>query len=129
VAYSPVRRLPVRLPLVVRLDGPGRITAAIDPKKGATVTIKGQVERREGLAGDVALMLSGLPPGIRADAVTVKAGTSAFAVNVILAANQPPGEIHGLKLAGTAAADAKQPNVRVRSRDVEITLVVQASKK
>jgi hypothetical protein len=126
VAYAPVRRLPVRMPLVVRLDGPPRIDAAVDPKTGATLKVQGQVERREGLTGDVALDLKGLPPGARADAFTVKAGTNAFALNVVLPPNLPAGEIRGLKLSGTAALDAKQPNVRVRSREVELTLVVRA---
>jgi hypothetical protein len=129
VAYAPVRRLAVRWPLVVKLDGPPRIVATVDPKKGATIKIQGQVERREGLTGDVALTLTGLPAGARPDAMTVKAAATAFALNVVLAANQPPGEIRGLKLFGTAAADPKQPNVRVRSRDVEVTLFVQAAGK
>jgi hypothetical protein len=127
VAYAPVRRLPVRLPLLVKLDGAARITAAVDPKKGGTVKIQGQVERREGLTGDVALSLTGLPAGARADAATVKTGTTAFAFNVILPPNQAPRELRGLKLFGTAAADAKQPNVRVRSREIELTLVLTAA--
>jgi hypothetical protein len=129
VAYAPVQRLPVRLQLALKVDGPPRITAAVDPKKGATLKVQGQVERREGLAGDVALILTGLPAGVRADPVTVKAGTTVFALNVILPPNQAAGEFRGLKLAGTAVADPKQPNVRVRSRDVELTLVVQAAQK
>jgi hypothetical protein len=127
-AHAPVRRLPVRQPLVVRLDGPARIEAKRDPKTGVTFEIKGTVERREGLTGDVALALTGLPPGARADAVTVKAPASAFVVKGVLPANVPAGEIKGLKLAGTAAPDPKQPNVRVRSRDVELIVVVQAAK-
>jgi hypothetical protein len=128
VAFAPVRRLTVRLPLVVKLDGPPRIEATLDPKKETVVKLQGQIERREGLAGDVALALTGLPPGARADAVTVKTGVTAFALNVVLPPTVPPGEIRGLKLSGTGAPDAKQPNVRVRSREVEVTLVLKASK-
>ena len=115
--------------LVLKLEGAGRIEAKLDPKTGATVPVKGKVERREGLAGDVALTLTGLPPGTRADVVTVKAGVSDFTVNVILPPNLPAGEVKGLKLAGTAAPDARQPNVRVRSREAEVTLVVRVTGK
>lgn len=124
VAYAPVRRLTVRMPLVVQLDGAGRIEAKRDPKTGTTFTIKGKVERREGLTGDVALSLTGLPAGGRAGTVTVKAGVSTFTLDVVLPPNVPPGDVKGLKLFGTAAPDPKQPNVRVRSREVAVTLVV-----
>jgi hypothetical protein len=128
-AFAPVKRLAVRQSLIVTLEGTGRIEAKLDPKTGVTVSVKGKVERREGLAGDVALTLTGLPPGARADAVTVKAGVSEFTFNVVLPPNLPPGEFKGLKLAGTAAPDPKQSNVRVRSREVDVTLVVQTPPK
>jgi hypothetical protein len=124
-----VKRLAVRQSLILTVEGTGRIEAKLDPKMGATVPVKGKVERREGLTGDVALTLTGLPPGARADAVTVKAGVSEFTINVVLPPNLPTGEVKGLKLSGTAAPDAKQPNVRVRSREVELTLVVQTAAK
>ena len=50
-AYTPVRRMPVRLPLVVQLDGAARIEATLDAKTGATVKLKGKVERRDGFEG------------------------------------------------------------------------------
>jgi hypothetical protein len=127
--FAPVKRLAVRQSLILTLEGTGRIEAKLDPKTGATIPVKGKVERREGLTGDVVLTLTGLPPGARADAVTVKAGVNDFTLNVILPANVPPGEVKGLKLAGTAAPDVKQPNVRIRSREVELTLVVQVPAK
>jgi hypothetical protein len=69
------------------------------------------------------------PAGAQAAPVTVKAGTTAFALNVVLPPGLPAGEITGLKLSGTAVPDAKQPNVRVRSQDVELTLVLRAPAK
>jgi len=125
IAYAPVRRMVVRHSVVVRLDSPARIETKLDLKTGATVKLQGQVERREGLAGDVALTLTGLPNGARADAVTVKAGTKAFVLNVVLPPGLPPGEFTRLKLSATAAPDAKQPAILVRSRDVELALVVR----
>jgi hypothetical protein len=127
-AYAPVRRLNVRHQVALRLDGPARIDSGVDPKKGGTVKIQGQVERREGLTGDVTLTLAGLPAGITAAPDTVKAGVQVFTINVVLPANVQPGEITG-KLSGTAVADPKQPNVRVRSRDVAVTLLVRDSAK
>ncbi len=129
VAYTSVRRLAVRLPLVVRLDGPPRLEATVTPQKGATLKIQGQVERREGLKGDVTLTLTGLPPGAQAGAVIVKADATAFAINLVLPPNLPAAEVRGVKLSATAAADPKQPNIRVRSRELELTLVVRAAAK
>jgi hypothetical protein len=128
VAYAPVRRLTVQSPLLVRLDGPSRIEAALDPKKAITVKIQGKIERREGVTGDVLLNLTGLPAGAKAAAVTVKTGATAFTLNVVLPPGLPAGELKGLKLAGTLAPNPRQPNVRVRSRDVELTVVVKATK-
>jgi hypothetical protein len=125
VAYAPVRRMAVRHQIVVKVDGSGRVETTVDPKVAATVKVTGQIERREGLTGDVALTLTGLPAGATAAAVNVKADTTAFTFNVVLPAATPPGEIGGLKVSGTAVADAKVPNVRVRSRDVDLTLVVK----
>ncbi len=128
VAYAPVRRMAVRTPLVVKLDGPARREAKLNPKIATSVTIAGQVERRDGLTGDVTVTLTGFPPGASAAPAKVKDGTTAFSITLMLPPTFPAGEVRGLKLAATAPADAKQPNVLVRSRDLELTLVVNATK-
>jgi hypothetical protein len=46
----------------------------------------------------------------------------------VLPPNVPVGEIKGLKVGASAAPDPKQPAQRVKSRDVEVTLVVKATK-
>jgi hypothetical protein len=125
--YTPVRRLPVRMSLVVQLAGAAQFEAQLDAQKGATVMIPGKIERREGLTGDVVLAVTGLPAGARADAVTVKADAVDFVVNVILPANFAAGEYKGLKLSVSGTPDPKQPNIRVKSRDVEVALVVKAA--
>jgi hypothetical protein len=125
--YTPVRRLPVRMSVVVQLAGAPQVEAQLDPQKGATVMIPGKIERREGLTGDVFLAVTGLPAGARADAVTVKADATDFAVNVVLPANLAAGEYKGLKLSASGAPDPKQPSVRVKSRDVAVALVVKAA--
>jgi hypothetical protein len=127
-AFAPVRRMHVRYPLVVKLDGASRIEAIAAPKMPATVKITGQVERNEGLTSDVTLTLTGLPPGLSAAPVVLKGATTAFTLNVTVPANQPAGEFKGLKLAATAPADPKTPNVQVRSRETELTVVLLAAK-
>jgi hypothetical protein len=59
----------------------------------------------------------------------VKTGATKFAVKLVLPPNLAVGEIKGIKLAGTFAPDAKQPNQRIKSRDVELVLNIQPGKK
>lgn len=127
-AFAPVRRMPVKMPIVVKLDGPSRIEAALDAKKGASVKLQGKIERLPGLKADVQLAFTGLPPGAKADAVTVKADASDFTINIAFPPNVPAGEIKGIKLSGSFAPEPKTPNVRVKSLDTEITLVLSATK-
>jgi hypothetical protein len=124
-AYAPVRHMVVRQQVIVKLDGPNRIEAKLDPKKGAVAKIRGKIERHEGMKGDVALALTGLPAGLKAGPITVKGDATDFTLDVVLPPTVTAGEIRGLKLTGSFAPDAKQPNQRVRSRDVELTLVLQ----
>jgi hypothetical protein len=126
-AYTAARKLPVRMPVVVQLTGAPQVEARLDPQKGATATIPGKIERREGLTGDVVLGVTGLPAGVRAEAVTVKADTTDFVVSLVLPANFATGEYKGVKLSATGTPDPKQPNIRVKSREVELALVVKAA--
>jgi hypothetical protein len=127
--FTPVRKLPVKLPVALKLSGPATIAATPDAKMPTTVEVAGQVERKDGFKDDVALAVTGLPPGLRADAVTVKAGTDKFTVKIVVPPGQMPGEIKGLKLNGTFAPDPKQAAQRIKSRDVELTLNIQPGKK
>ncbi|MBM3995084.1 MAG: hypothetical protein FJ303_13160 [Planctomycetes bacterium] len=129
VAYAPVRRMAVRLPLVVKLDGPTRIETLLHAKTGATIKLAGKVERIPGVKADVAIALTGLPAGAKADPVTVKAEASDFVVNVSLPPTVPAGDIKGIKLFGSFAPEPKTPAVRVKSREVEIEFVVKAAAK
>jgi len=123
-AFAPIRDLPVRHQLVVELASPAKIDVPLDAKMGATVKLEGKIERREGFTGDVQLTLTGLPAGVRADAVNVKADAVDFALNVVFPANAQPGELKGLRLSANAA-DPQSGNARVKSREVPLTLVVQ----
>ncbi len=126
-AFTPVRRLPVRMSIVVQLAGAAQVEAQLDTQKGATVMIPGKVERREGLTGDIQVTVTGLPAGAQAAAVTVKADASDFVVNVVLPANFAAGDYKALKLSASGVPDPKQPNIRVKSRDVEFAIVVKAA--
>jgi hypothetical protein len=127
-AFAPVKRLDVRPLIALKIDGPIRREVSAEAKKELIVKLDGEVERRDGVTGDVTLTVTGLPAGARSEAPLVKAGAKTFAVKLVLPAGTGPGEIGGVKLAGTVVADPKQPNVRVKSRDLELTLVVQAAK-
>ena len=123
-AFAPVRRMNVKMPVLVKLTTP-RIDVALDAATGATVVATGKIERREGLAGDVVVTLAGLPAGATAETVTVKADATDFLLNIKLPANAPTGELKGLKLSATGTPDANQPSIKVKSRDVDLLLVVQ----
>ncbi|MFN0054768.1 MAG: hypothetical protein ACKV0T_21560 [Planctomycetales bacterium] len=124
-AYAPVRRMAVRMPIALELAGAPRVEARLDPQKGGTVVLRGKVLRRDGFAGEVPVSLSGLPAGAKADPMTVPPDADEFIVNLVLPANLPAGEVRGLKLSANVVPDPKQPAVRVKSRDVELILVVQ----
>lgn len=124
-AFAPVKRLKVVSPVALELatDLPKEVT--LDAKTGATLKVTGKVVRREGLKSDVTVTLAGIPNGARANPATVKGDAAEFSIDLVLSANQPAGEIKGLKLSATTAPDSKAPNVRVKSNDIDIVLTVQ----
>ncbi|MBI2804404.1 MAG: hypothetical protein HYX68_05395 [Planctomycetes bacterium] len=128
VAYASVRRMVVDLPIVIKLDGPSRLETTLGAKKAATLKIQGKLERKRGLKTDVALSLTGLPAGAKAETVTLKGDAAAFVINVTFPATFAPAEFKGVKLSASYAPNPKQANVRVRSREVALTLVLTAAK-
>lgn len=128
-AFAPVRRMAVRESLIVTLQGPKVLEAAADPKTGLVFAVKGTIERREGLAGDVTLALAPLPAGASAAPLAVKGDAKDFEIKVTLPANQPAGDLPVMKLSASGVPDPKQPNVRVKSKDVDVTLKVLEAKK
>lgn len=127
-AFAPVKRLTLSLPIVVKLDGPTELSAALDPKSNAVLTLTGKIERREGATGDATVSLVGLPAGINVAPATVKAGADDFTLIVAVPPSTPPGKLTGLKLSALIVPDPKQAAVRVKSRDVELTIAVTAPK-
>jgi hypothetical protein len=128
-AFTPFRRMSVRLPIALTLDGPARIEVKRDPKTGVTFEIVGKVERKDGFTGDVSVTLTGLPAPGSAPPITVKSGDTRFAVKVVLPPPFATGEVTGLILNASGAPDPKQPNLRVRSRDVGVSFLVSADGK
>jgi len=122
-AFTPVKKLPVRMPIAVKLVSPAKLEAKLDPKAPVNVEIKGEIVRAEGYTGDATVTLTGLPPGVAPPTVTVKANETAFALKLALPPTLAAGEFP-LKLSANAATDPKQPGVRVKSRDVVLTLSV-----
>jgi hypothetical protein len=124
-AVTPVKTLAVRLPVAVKIDGRAKIVAEINPKTGGTADVKGTIERLNGFTGDALVTLTGLPPGVAVPApVTVKTGANAFAFKLTIPPTTPIAETK-FKLSASVIPDPKQPNVRVKSRDVDLTLAIQ----
>jgi hypothetical protein len=114
-----VKRLKAVSPVLVALDGPARVEVQLEKKTGATVKWSGKIQRLEGVKGDVALTLEGLPKGVTDPKVTVTADKSEFSVALKLPPTADPGETRGITLFGTlrlasnAAALIRSPNVEL----------------
>ena len=125
-AYTDVRQLPVKLPIAIRLDS----DKPVEVKPGGTIEIAGSIERIDPMAGDVLFAITGLPTGARLEPLTVKAADKAFKVKLTFPPATPPGNLKGVKLSGSILPDAKLPQQRVRSREIELPLrAVPATKK
>ncbi len=128
-AVTPVRRLPVKLPVTLKLESPARIDVKSVPKMGATFEIAGSVERAEGIASDVQVALTGLPAGATAAPVVVKAADKAFKLKVTLSPAVPAGEIKGLKLSSSITPAPKlAAGQRSRNNEIELAINVQSVK-
>jgi len=127
-AVTPVRIFVVKLPVAIKADVP-KLDAKLDAKMPTIIEVKGTAERMHGFAGDIAVSLTGVPAGVAVPApITVKAGETKFAVKLTLPPATPVGDVK-LKLSASGVPDAKQPNVRVKGREIEIALNVIAAPK
>lgn len=121
-AYLPVVKVPVVNPVVLKF--PTEVSATLEPKKGGVLEIKGEVDRTDDAKGDVTVSLSGLPAGLNASAVTVKAADRAFVFKIALPATFKPGEFTAVKVSATSKPFGQ---VQVKTRDFPITLKVVAA--
>jgi hypothetical protein len=124
-AYTPVRRAGVINPLVLELAGP-RFEAMLDAKTGATVKLAGKVERKADLKGDATITASGLPAGIRAAPVVVKADAVDFEVPLMFPASTKPGDVTGIKLSASVVPDSKLPQAILRTAEQEVVVALLA---
>jgi len=148
-AVTPIRTLPLRLPLVLKAEG-----TKLHATLGAVVEVRGAVARQHGFTGDIAVSLTGLPPGVAVPAaITLKPGdetlklaitppftrravrftlpgpgTLAFAFKFTLPPTTFPGEVT-LTLSASGVPDAKVPNVRVKARESDVVLNIIAAPK
>jgi hypothetical protein len=88
------------------------------------VKVQGKIERKT-MLGEVTVAVAGLPAGAKADTPIVKAETTDFTLTITLPATTAPGELTGLKLIASAPVAPNQPNVRVNSDEIPLTLVVK----
>lgn len=120
VTYTPVRDFPVINPLVVKVAPPA--PAKLDAKTGATLELAGQIERLEGAKGEVALTLTGLPPGVTAPAtVNLKSEETQFKFALKFPANFKAGDVSGLKISGTGKPYG---TIQVKSREAVVAVKV-----
>ncbi len=122
--YAPVKRLPVLNPLSIKLVGTTPIETTLDPAMGATVKLAASIERLAGYTGDVTVAFAGLPAGVSAANVTIKADQLDFVAEVKIPANFAAAEIAGLKLTATGPADPLSGNIPVKSPELALTIKV-----
>ena len=125
--YTPVRRLEIQNPLLIKLSGSGPLEAKIDPKVATSIPVTGSVERLSGYTGPVSLSLTGLPAGVTAANVNLTAEQSEFKFDLKLPANFNMPELKNLKLTATGPADPLSGNIPVKSAEVELTVKVVSS--
>jgi hypothetical protein len=87
------------------------------------LTLAGTIERRDKFQGEVAVTISGLPKEFKAPAATLKGEEAKFSLPISIPPGVTAGEIP-LELSASASINPKQPNVKVRSRDVDVVLVI-----
>lgn len=122
-AYTPVRRLDVAPLFELQVASEPALTAEIDGK-GATVKVKGRVVRNGPVPGDITLAVTGLPTGARSDATAIKTGTDTFEFQLIFPANTPRGELKEIKLTASTVPNPAQANLRTKSPDVNLAVVL-----
>jgi len=116
---TPVRTVAVFNPLKLQYTGTPKVSAKLDRQTGASVKFAGKVERLEGLTGDVAVSVAGLPPSVPPPRVVVAAAASEFELEIKFAANVPPGELKGVQLFATGKMTPASP-LEIRSEPIGI---------
>ncbi len=124
-SFTSLRRFGTHIPISVSLAAES-LSAKIDPKAGATVSISGKIERHPGTNQDVTVTLSGLPGGIAVPKAVVKAGQTDFKLDVKFPANFKPAELNSIRVFATGKFLANSP-LPVRSEDKAVSIKLEAA--
>jgi hypothetical protein len=85
----------ISVPLIsVNVVRPAEISVdakTVELRAGTTVEVKGKVKRKGAFKGSVSVKANGLPPGLKADPVTVAAGKSEFSLKLVADAKAAAG--------------------------------------
>ncbi len=118
---TPAHTLPVTNPIRLTYAGPAKLSAKLDRQAGATLKLTGKVERLEGMTGDIAVTLQGLPPGIAVPRVALNAMQTDYELAVVFPANFAPTTLADVQLFATGRFDAAQP-LETRSASIAVPL-------
>ena len=122
--FTPVRRFTPLNPLGLKLSGEPQFTAKLDSKTGATVTLTGTIQRKEGFAGDVTVSIDGQPGGVTVPKVVVKPDNNDYTLELKFPPNFKTGKIETIKLFATGPPNPKTANIVVRT-EIPISVTIQ----
>jgi hypothetical protein len=80
--YTPAVKVTLIRPVDLALE-----TKAVEIKQGATVEVKGKVERKGGLKEAITVKIEGLPAGLKAEPATVAPEASDYVINIVADGN------------------------------------------
>ncbi len=120
-ACTPVQSLNVVNPLAVQYTGLPKAQGMLDAKTGASVKLTGKIERREGLASEVAVTLVGLPPGIAVPRIALKPDQTDYELEIKFPPTFAAGEVHGVRIVATGKLDPQAP-LENRSSEVAVNI-------
>jgi hypothetical protein len=120
-ACTPVQGLNVINPLAVTFSGPAKTQAMLDAKTGAGIKLAGKIERREGLASDVAVTLVGLPPGIAVPRIVLKPDQTDYELEIKFPPTFAAGEVRDVRIVATGKLDPQAP-LENRSKEVAVAI-------
>lgn len=126
-ATTPPRRLPTLIPLKIQLASTP--WEAKLEKAGATVKLTGKVERLVDFKGAVTLAATGVPAGVRAASVVVKADAADFEFPIVFPANFAAGDVTEIKLNASGPPDPARANQLIRTKDIPLTIKLVADAK
>jgi hypothetical protein len=118
---TPVRTVAVFNPLGLQYTGRTRLSARLDHQSGAGLKLTGKIERLEGLTGDVAVSMAGLPPAVPVPRVVVAAAATDFELELKIPENVAPGELNGVQLFATGKMTPASP-LEIRSEPVGLVI-------